>query len=96
MSSVLAIGVKGEKFMKKKTTYDKAPNDISEAILSSKRIDDFLPPPESLVKKEETVKIAISLSKKSVDFFKEQAKKAGVPYQTMIKNLLDYYTAHYK
>jgi len=31
-------------------------------------IDDFLPPPDQLVLKEDGVKVTISLSKKSVDF----------------------------
>ena len=46
---MLVIGVKGERYMKEKTTYSKAPNGISEAILSSERIDDFLPPPTKVV-----------------------------------------------
>ncbi|MCG2774818.1 MAG: hypothetical protein L6406_03970 [Desulfobacterales bacterium] len=32
-------------------------------------VDDFLPPPEDLLCKEENVKITITLSKNSVDFF---------------------------
>ena len=38
-------------------------------------VDDFLPPPEALVLKEETVKVTILLTKESVDFFKKVAKK---------------------
>ncbi|MBN1619664.1 BrnA antitoxin family protein [candidate division WOR-3 bacterium] len=82
--------------MKKKTAYKNAPKNLSEAIIASKVIEDFLPAPENLVKKEETVKITILLSKKSIDFFKKKAKKTGVPYQTMIKTVLDKYTLHYK
>ncbi len=82
--------------MKKKITYKKAPKYVSEAVLASEVIEDFLPAPENLVKKEETVKITILLSKKSIDFFKRKAKKAGVPYQTMIKTVLDKYTLHYQ
>ncbi|PKL17743.1 MAG: CopG family transcriptional regulator [Spirochaetae bacterium HGW-Spirochaetae-5] len=81
--------------MKKKTTYKSAPADLTEAIMLSESIDDFLPAPEFLIKKEENVKITISLSKSSVDFFKEKAKKAGVPYQTMIKTVIDKYSSHY-
>lgn len=82
--------------MKKKIRYKTAPRDISDAILVSDVIEDFLPSPENLVKKEDTVKITILLSKPSVDFFKEKAGKLGVPYQTMIKTILDRYTAHYR
>lgn len=81
--------------MSKKTNYKPAPKSISNAIFSSEIIDDFLPPPEKLIQKEDTQKITILLSKSSVRFFKEQAKRLGVPYQTMIKNVLDRYTAHY-
>ena len=82
--------------MKKKIVYKSAPNDISDAIVSSKIIDDFLPAPERLLKKEDNVKITILLSKNSITFFKEKAKKVGVPYQTMIKTVLDKYTSHYQ
>jgi predicted DNA binding CopG/RHH family protein len=92
----LVAGGKGEQNMKKKTTYKPAPRDISEAIRVSDIIDDFLPAPEKLIKKEDTVKITILLSKKSVHFFKEKARKFGVPYQTMIKTVLDKYTSHYQ
>ena len=82
--------------MKKKIKYEKAPKGISEAILSSKKIEDILPPPDKLVRKEDTVKVTISLSKKSVNFFKEIAKKEGIPYQSMIKSLIDKYATYYK
>ncbi|MBP7737648.1 MAG: BrnA antitoxin family protein [Spirochaetes bacterium] len=82
--------------MKKKITYKSAPKDISDAIISSRVIDDFIPAPEQLIKKEENVKVTIHLSKNSVDFFKAKAKKIGVPYQTMIKTILDKYTSHYQ
>jgi predicted DNA binding CopG/RHH family protein len=88
-------GEKGEQNMKKKTTYKAAPKHIADAIRVSDIIDDFLPAPENLIKKEETVKITILLSKKSIQFFKEKARKLGVPYQTMIKTVLDKYTSHY-
>jgi hypothetical protein len=35
--------------------------------------------------KEETVKITISLSKTSIDFFKKEAKKYNTQYQKMIR-----------
>jgi predicted DNA binding CopG/RHH family protein len=59
-----------------------------------KVIKDFLPSPEELALKEETVKVTISLSRASVDFFKNEAKKYNTQYQKMIRRLLDEYTAH--
>ena len=56
-----------------------------------KIIQDFLPSPEDLIFKEENVKVTISLTKESVNFFKEEAKKHHTQYQKMIRNLLDVY-----
>lgn len=58
--------------------------------------DDFLPPPEQLVFKEDNIKVTITLSKSSVDFFKKEAKKHHVQYQKMIRRLLDLYTVQHK
>ncbi|WP_232421025.1 CopG family transcriptional regulator, partial [Leptospira sp. B5-022] len=65
------------------------------SIKSSKVVEDFLPPPSKLVLKEDSSRITIVLSKKSISFFKEESKRSGVPYQTMIKRVLDLYTEHY-
>jgi predicted DNA binding CopG/RHH family protein len=59
-------------------------------------IPDFLPPPEELAFKEDTVKLTISLSKESVEFFKKEAKKHNTQYQKMIRRLLDVYSSSYK
>ncbi len=59
-------------------------------------IEDFLPPPEELVRKEETVKVTLSLSRSSVEFFKRKARKNRVPYQRMIRRLLDLYVARHR
>ncbi len=68
-----------------------------EPIKVGKPVKDFLPSPEELVLKENTVKVTISLTKDSVDFFKKHAKKYGTPYQQMIRRLLDAYAqAHRK
>ena len=58
-------------------------------------VDDFLPSPEELVFKEENVKVTITLSKASIDFFKKEAKKHHTQYQKMIRRLLDVYAAHH-
>jgi len=57
-----------------------------------KIVSDFLPTPEELVFREETVKVTIALSRASVDFFKQEATKHKVSYQRMIRRLLDEYT----
>ncbi|MFN2357360.1 MAG: hypothetical protein ABR534_06440, partial [Desulfotignum sp.] len=46
-----------------------------EPIGKVKVISDFLPSPEELALKDETVKVTIALSKTSIDFFKKEAKK---------------------
>ena len=58
-------------------------------------VEDFLPPPDQLVLREDGVKVTISLSKKSVDFFKAHAAQSKVPYQRMIRTLLDSYADKY-
>lgn len=67
-----------------------------EFIGEVKIIKDFLPSPEELVLKEDTVKITLLLSKNSVDYFKQEAKRHHAHYQTMIRTLLDGYTQHHK
>jgi len=59
-------------------------------------IKDFLPPPDQLILKEDGVKVTISLSKRSVDFFKREARKHNTQYQRMIRRLLDVYTAQHE
>lgn len=54
-------------------------------------IDDFLPSPDELVPREENVKVTLSLSRRSLDFFKRESKKRRVPYQRMIRAVVDYY-----
>jgi hypothetical protein len=58
-------------------------------------VDDFLPPPDQLAFRDETVKVTITLSKTSIDFFKREAKRRGTPYQVMIRRLLDHYAQIY-
>lgn len=65
-----------------------------EPIGRVKVVADFLPSPEQLALKDETVKVTIALSKTSVDFFKNEAKKYNTQYQKMIRRLLDEYSAH--
>lgn len=54
-------------------------------------IEDFLPSPEALVAREDNVKVTLGLSRRSVEFFKRAAKQRRVPYQRMIRALVDAY-----
>jgi predicted DNA binding CopG/RHH family protein len=74
--------------MKKKIKY------TNEPMGKVRKVSDFLPSPKALVLKDATVKITISLSKTSVEFFKEEARKHKTQYQKMIRRLLDEYAAH--
>jgi predicted DNA binding CopG/RHH family protein len=58
---------------------------------SVKIINDFLPQPSELVLKDDNVKVTFSLSRRSIDFFKREAKWQHVPYQKMIRALVDGY-----
>ena len=59
-------------------------------------VDDFLPPPENLIFKEDTTKVTLRLSNRSLAFFKEKARESHASYQRMIRNLLDLYVMRLK
>ena len=63
----------------------------NESIGEPRVMKDFLPSPAELAFRDEDVKITITLSKKSVEFFKSEAAKADTQYQRMIRRLLDAY-----
>ena len=67
-----------------------------EPIGRVKVVKDFLPPPEKLLIRHKPVKITITLSQDSIDFFKEIAHKEHVPYQKLIRALLDRYASQYR
>ena len=83
------IGEKERKYMKKTINY------TDGNIGDIKIVDDFLPPPEALVVKDENIKVTISLTKESIEFFKKEAKKHHTQYQKMIRNLLDIYASNH-
>ena len=84
---VPVIGEKVNEYMSGKIKY------TDEPIGDIKVISDFLPSPEELAFRDDTVKVTISLSKTSIEFFKREAKKHNTQYQKMIRRLLDSYTA---
>ena len=63
----------------------------NEAMGPLKIIPDFLPGPEQLAFREKSTKVTIGLSRKSIEFFKAEARRYGTPYQQMIRRLLDAY-----
>ena len=75
--------------MKKKIKYS------SENLGEVEVVKDFLPRPEELVVKEDTVKVTLNLSKSSIAYFKKLAREHGSQYQKVIRNLLDRYSSHY-
>ena len=79
------IGEKEKRFMNKTIKY------TDEPIGDIKIIEDLLPSPKDLIFKEENIKVTISLTKESINFFKAEAKKHHTQYQKMIRNLLDIY-----
>ncbi len=75
--------------MKKKIKYNDEP-------IEFKIVKDFLPPPETFALRSENVKVTIQLSKASIEFFKKWAQKQRGHYQTMIRDILDYYAINYQ
>jgi predicted DNA binding CopG/RHH family protein len=76
--------------MKKRIKY--ADDEIGDVRI----VPDFLPPPEQLAFREEDVKVTLALSKRSVAFFKAEARKHKTPYQRMIRRLVDAYVARFR
>ena len=82
--------------MKKKTRYSEAPRSVAEALAASEPIGDFLPPPEKLIFKRPSIKVTLALSLESVEFFKQKAKDHRVPYQAMIREVVQRYAERYR
>ena len=73
--------------------YEDDPFELGDIDESKLKIvsKDFLPRPEELVFKNPRRKVTITLDQKSIDFFKAEAERLHVPYQRMIRNLLQQY-----
>jgi predicted DNA binding CopG/RHH family protein len=54
-----------------------------------KVVEDFLPSPDASAAREDNVKVTLGLSRRSVEYFKRAAKTRRVPYQRMIRALVD-------
>jgi len=83
------IGGKESKSMSAKIKYTNEPLGKLEVV------SDFLPRPEDLVFRDDGVKVTLALSRRSVEFFKTQARKHNTQYQRMIRRLLDAYAEHH-
>ncbi len=58
-------------------------------------IKDVLPSPDKLVAPKDEIKITLALSRRSIEFFKAQARRNHSKYQRMIKEVVDRYATHY-
>ena len=67
----------------------------NEPLGRLKVVTDFLTRPADLILNEQGVKVTLALSRRSVEFFKREAKKHGTQYQRMIRRLLDAYAQHH-
>ena len=87
---MLDTGGKAGGFMKNQIKY------TNEPIGAVRVVTDFLPSPAELALKNQNVKVTISLSSDSVEYFKSEAEKHDMQYQRMIRQLLDEYVIHQK
>lgn len=78
-----------------KINYTDATSDINQALDSAIIVDDFLPPPGELVKKNKKEKITIAIDKQSLDMYKKYAKKHNAKYQSMINEVVGAYANKY-
>lgn len=81
------IGERAKKYMRNKIKYSNEPIEV-------RVVKDFLPRPENLVLKEKKARVTLTLTEKSLDFFKNAAKKHKASYQAMIRRLIDFYVAN--
>ena len=86
---VQPIGEKEKNFMHKEIEYEENP--FGNVKVGKRIILPDLPSPAELARAEKNTKITLSISDDSLQFFKREAKKHNVPYQAMIRRLLDEY-----
>lgn len=63
----------------------------NESLGKVQVIADFLASPAELAFREEGVNVTLSLSKKSIEYFKSEVANHRTPYQRMIRRLIDAY-----
>jgi hypothetical protein len=64
-------------------------DDQDEIVGELRPVSDVLPPPDRLVLRDEGVKVTRTLSRRSIAFFKQEAKRNRVPWQRMIQALVE-------
>ena len=82
-------GEKEQNIMRKENKYEESP--FGNVKVGKRVFLPNLPSPAELAKAEKTTKITLSISSDSLNFFKKEAEKYNVPYQAMIRRLLDEY-----
>ena len=65
--------------------------DPAEPIGNVTIVDDFLPPPEQLVAKKNTVRLTLDFTKESIEFLQREAQSQDASYEVMIRKLVDAY-----
>jgi uncharacterized protein (DUF4415 family) len=78
--------------LKETVEYSDAPPEVDAAFNRAVIVSgDFLPSPAELAKSLRKRRISILLDDECIDFFKTEANKNGVKYQTMINSVLKSY-----
>ena len=65
--------------------------DPAEPIGNVTIVDDFLPSPEQLVPKKNTVRLTLDFTKESIEFLQREAQSQDASYEVMIRKLVDAY-----
>ena len=75
--------------MKKKIKYTEEP------IKMGRRVGDFLPSPAEIALKERTKRVTINLNEGSLQIFKKEASRLAIPYQKLLRTVVDLYAYRY-
>ena len=70
--------------MKKRTKY-------ADEAMDFEIIEDFLPPPDELVRRARKVKVTLEVTQPTVDVFRKKAGGSTVQSRRMMGQLLDFY-----
>ncbi len=60
------------------------------------KVVEVLPSPAELARMARTERATLTLTKATLDYFREEAKRERVPYNLLIRNALDEYIRHMK
>jgi predicted DNA binding CopG/RHH family protein len=77
--------------MSSKINYTNAPADVEQPLENATIVADFLPSPDELIRKAEKAKITLAVDKRSLDLFKQYAKKHNAKYQSMVNGVISSY-----